>query len=206
MATEEYHAQRRNQVADAVERLVAAHGLDGVTVARTAAEAEVSVGLVQHYFASKDDMLRFAYTRVTERAMERVERQARDLAEHRSTIRAVVRQGLGERLPLDDARRAEWRVSFAFAARAVDRPDLAAVRNRTEAAIRARVAQVVENGKECGEVPEGADSEEGAAGLMAVVEGLGLHAYLEAVPADVVLGVLDRHLAEVFPGECHQYD
>ena len=206
MATEEYHAQRRQQVADAVERLVAARGLDAVTVSRTAAEAGVSVGLVQHYFASKDDMLRFAYTRVTERAMARVEERARELTEHRSTIRRAVREGLVERLPLDEARRADWRVSFAFAARAVDRPDLAAVRNRTEAAIRARVAEVIENGKECGEVPADADAEEGAAGLMAVVDGLGLHAYLEAVPESVVLGLLDRHIAEVFPGECHQYD
>jgi AcrR family transcriptional regulator len=206
MATEEYHEQRRAQIADAVERLVAAKGLDGATVARTAAEAGVSVGLVQHYFASKDDMLRYAYTRVTERAMGRAERRAREIDEHRGTIRQAVREGLRERLPLDEARRADWRVSFAFAARAVDRPDLAAVRNETEAAIRARLAEVIGNGMECGEVPADADVAADAAWLMATVDGLGLHAYLEAAPEHLVLAVLDRHLDTVFPGKCRQYD
>jgi AcrR family transcriptional regulator len=56
MAREEYHALRRQQVAEAVERLVAAHGLDAVTIAKTAAEAGVSVGLVQHYFATSPNV------------------------------------------------------------------------------------------------------------------------------------------------------
>jgi AcrR family transcriptional regulator len=208
MATEEYHALRRRQVAEAVERLIADRGLDGVTVARTAAEAGVSVGLVQHYFASKDDLLRYAYTQVTERAMARVLRRADELAEHRQSIRRVLREGLAERLPLDDAHRAEWRVSFTFAARAVDHPGLAAVRNHTEAAIRARLAQAIANGKECGEVPADTDAGSAAAGLLATVEGLALHAYLDpaAVPAPVALAELDRHLRSVLPGECHQYD
>jgi AcrR family transcriptional regulator len=206
MATEEYHEQRRAQIADAVERLVAANGLDGATVARTAAEAGVSVGLVQHYFASKDDMLRYAYTRVTERTMGRVERRGREIDEHRGTIRQAVREGLCERLPLDEARRADWRVSFAFAARAVDRPDLAAVRNETEAAIRARLAEAIGNGKECGEVPAEADPRAAAAWLMATVDGLGLHTYLTAVPENLVLAVLDRHLDVTFPGRCRQHD
>lgn len=208
MATDEYHALRRRQVAEAVERLVAVHGLDGVTVAKTAVEAGVSVGLVQHYFASKDDLLRYAYTQVTERALARVLCRVDELVEHRSSIRHVLRESLTERLPLDEARRAEWRVSFTFAARAVDRPDLAGVRNQTEAAIRERIAQAIANGKECGEVP--ADTEPGpaAAGLLAVVDGLALHTYLDqaAVPAAVAVGELDRHLACVLPGECHQYE
>ncbi|MPZ83744.1 MAG: TetR family transcriptional regulator [Actinophytocola sp.] len=206
MATEEYHALRRRQVAEAVERLIAQHGLDGVTVAKTAAEAGVSVGLVQHYFATKDDMLRYAYTRVTERTMARVLRRADELTAHRSSIRRVVAEGLTERLPLDDARRAEWRVSFTFAARAVDRPDLAAVRNETEAAIRDRLAEAIGNGKECGEVPPDADPPARAAGLLALVDGLALLAYLDPATGPVAVAELDRHLATVFPGRCRQYD
>lgn len=208
MATEEYHALRRRQVAEAVERLVAAHGLDGVTVAKTAAEAGVSVGLVQHYFASKDDLLRYAYTQVTERVLARAVRRAEELDKHRSSIRRALGESLAERLPLDEARRAEWRVLFTFTARAVDRPDLAAMRNQTEAAIRARLAQAIANGKECGEVPPDTDTDSAATGLLAAVEGLGLHAYLdpEAMPEPVALVELDRYLASVLPGDCHHFD
>jgi AcrR family transcriptional regulator len=208
MATEEYHLLRRRQVAEAVERLVAEHGFDGVTVAKVAAEAGVSVGLVQHYFASKDDLLRYAYAQVTERAMARVLRRAEDLTEHRGSIRRILFEGLAERLPLDDVRCAEWRVSFAFAVRAVDRPDLAAMRNQTEATIRERLTQAITNGKECGEVPTDTDAASAAAGLLALVDGLGVHAYLDpaAMPAQVARAELDRHLACVLTGECHQYD
>jgi AcrR family transcriptional regulator len=206
MATEEYHALRRRQVAEAVERLIATHGLDGVTVAKTAAEAGVSVGLVQHYFTTKDDMLRYAYTQVTGRAMARVDARAAELAEHRSSIRRVVGDGLAERLPLDDTRRAEWRVSFTFTARAVDRPDLAEVRNTTEATIRARLTEAITNGKECGEVPQDAEPAAQAAGLLALVDGLGLQVYLDPRTGPLALAELDRHLATVFPDRCRQYD
>lgn len=207
MATEEYHELRRRQIAEAVTRLIAAHGLDGVTVAKTAAEAGASVGMVQHYFATKDDMLRYAYTQVTAQAMARVEERAIELDKrHHSSIRRVVTEGLAERLPLDDSRRTEWRVSFTFAARAVDRPDLAAVRNTTEAAIRARLAEAIGNGKECGEVPPDTDENARAAGLLALVDGLGLRVYLDPSTRTLALSELDRALAGVFPGRCRHHD
>lgn len=203
MATEDYHASRRRQVTGAVKRLIADRGFDAVTIAKTAAEAGVSVGLVQHYFANKDDLLRHAYTQVTERAMTRAMRRAKELDAHRGSIRRALHESLAERLPLDDARRAEWRVMFAFAARAVDRSDLAAVRNRTESTIRAQLARAVDNGKKCGETLAGTDADSAAAGLLALVEGLGLHLYLDpTVPA---LAELDRVLAQLLPGECRQY-
>jgi AcrR family transcriptional regulator len=206
MATEEYHELRRRQIAEAVTRLVAAHGLDGVTVAKTAAEAGASVGMVQHYFPTKDDMLRYAYTQVTAQAMARVEQRAAELDKrHHSSIRRAVSEGLAERLPLDDARRTEWRVSFTFAARAVDRPDLAMVRATTEAAIRARLAEAIGNGKECGEVPADADPSAQAAGLLALVDGLGLQVYLDPSTGALARSELDRALAGVFPGQCRRY-
>lgn len=208
MASEEYHALRRRQVAEAVERLVAAHGLDGVTVAKTAAEAGVSVGLVQHYFASKDDLLRYAYTQVTERALARAIKQAEEMDRHHGRIQEVLQHALAERLPLDEARRTEWRVAFAFATRAVDNPHLAAVRNHTEAQIRARLAQAIGNGKKCGEVRKHTDPAAQAARLLAYVDGLALYASLDptALPATMALAALHDHLSGIFPGRCRAYD
>ncbi|HEU5469678.1 MAG TPA: TetR/AcrR family transcriptional regulator [Actinophytocola sp.] len=208
MAREEYHALRRRQVAEAVERLVAAHGLDGVTVAKTAAEAGVSVGLVQHYFASKDDLLRYAYTQLTERTLARAIEQAEELDRHRSRIQQALAHALAERLPLDEPRRAEWRVAFAFATRAVDNPNLAAVRNHTEAQIRARLAQAISNGKKCGEVRNHTDPDTQASRLLAHLDGLALHTYLDptALPASAALAALHDYLSGIFPGRCRAHD
>lgn len=205
MAREEYHALRRRQVAEAVERLIAGQGLKAVTMARTAAEAGVSVGLVQHYFSSKDDLIRYAYDQVTGRALARVLAQAEQIDRHQGRIQEALQLGLTERLPLDQTRRDEWRVWFAFATRAVDSPELAAVRNRTEAAIRAQLARAIANGKKCGEVRRSTDPDVQAARLLAYLDGLALHVYLDPAALSPE-NALHDYLGELFPGRCRRYE
>lgn len=49
------HAARGAQlVMDAVVRVLVRDGLDGLSVRRVAAEAGISIGAVQHHFATKD--------------------------------------------------------------------------------------------------------------------------------------------------------
>ena len=48
--------QRRRQLVEAFERVLAAHGYQGATINRLAAEAGVSPGIVHHYFVDKDDL------------------------------------------------------------------------------------------------------------------------------------------------------
>ena len=51
------HAQRRREISAAVVRLAARRGLQGVSFREVAAEAGVSVSLVQHYFGTKENLL-----------------------------------------------------------------------------------------------------------------------------------------------------
>lgn len=121
------HDARHGQITDAVQRLIVRHGLTAVTVARTAAEAGMSVGLVQHYFTAKDEMLLATFTRVNGRFTARVDELVnRGEAEGR-TIAEMLRQALAELMPLDDARRAEFLVRLAFADQAAHNARLAAV-------------------------------------------------------------------------------
>ena len=59
-------AQRRS-IAEAVFRLAVARGADAVSMRDVAAEAGVSLGMVQHYFRSKDEMLLFALDHMRDR-------------------------------------------------------------------------------------------------------------------------------------------
>ncbi|MGW3364434.1 TetR/AcrR family transcriptional regulator [Streptosporangium canum] len=70
--------QRRAQIARAFQRLLAAEGVAGVSFSRVAAEAGVSVGLIQHYFAGKDELLHFAYDDAVRRMSERVRKRVRE--------------------------------------------------------------------------------------------------------------------------------
>ena len=199
------HDARRRQVAAAVADLVAADGLDGVTVARTAATAGISVGLVQHYFPSKDDMLLFAFTHVRDRIDARVAEGVAAGERSGARIEHVLLDALGELLPLDERRHRECRVTLAFAGRTVDNPRLAEALRTGADSVRARLAQAIHNGKECGEVPAETDERMEAVRLLSLVDGLALHAWTgpETVPADVVRAALAGHLRALFPGRCH---
>src|SRR5690606_32608206 len=146
------HEQRRRQIAVAVCDLIAEQGFDAVTVARTAAAAGISVGLVQHYFPTKDEMLLHAFAHVSSSIRSRIDERIRAGAEHRRPISRVLAEALAQFLPLDAERRAEYRVSRAFAGRALDSPALAEIDAATARARLDELAQAVRNGKECGEV------------------------------------------------------
>ncbi|MFH8616925.1 TetR/AcrR family transcriptional regulator [Streptomyces sp. NPDC017979] len=201
------HDERRCQIAAAVCELISENGLDAVTVARTARTAGMSVGLVQHYFRTKDEMLLHAFTTVSARIRGRAEERIRAGTEHRRPIAGIMAEVLTEFIPLDDTRRAEYRVARAFAGRALDAPALAAVDVETARRIREDLARAVHNGKECGEVEPDLDPGPAALRLAAVTEGLALQVYREP-PRDaaaVVTSIVTAELAAVFTGECGQY-
>lgn len=53
--------ERRSSLMEATLDCVAQHGLDGATARRIAEKANVTAGLIRHYFGSKDDMVLAAY-------------------------------------------------------------------------------------------------------------------------------------------------
>ncbi|MFI2224820.1 TetR/AcrR family transcriptional regulator [Streptomyces fradiae] len=205
------HEQRRRQIADAVVRLISEQGLDAVTVARTATVAGMSVGLVQHYFRTKDEMLLHAFREVSAHIRARVDERIRDGVAHQRPLARVMADVMTEYIPLDEARRAEYRVARAFAGRALDSPALAEVDTGNARQLRADIARAVHNGKECGEVDERLDPQSAAVRLAAVMEGLALQVYREPEGAAgetvtrFVAPLLEAEIAVVFTGECRQY-
>ncbi len=113
---------RRDLLVATMLALVGERGLEALSVRVVAGAGGVSIGTVQHYFATKDAMLTAAFEEVVHRVRARV--QGVELGDD-------VRQNLGcvlaELLPLDDERRTEVRVQLAFAARAAVTPGLAAI-------------------------------------------------------------------------------
>ena len=65
-------AQRRARIADAILRIAATRGLDEVSLRDVAAEAGVSMGQVQHYFATKSEMLKFACAYMVEQTRQAI--------------------------------------------------------------------------------------------------------------------------------------
>lgn len=113
---------REATLTDALLGIVAEHGLDQVSVREVASAAGVSIGTVQHYFPTKDDMLAAAFNEVVRRIRARVSATCFG-PDPRANISAV----LHELLPLDGRRADEARIQLAFAARAAISPALATI-------------------------------------------------------------------------------
>lgn len=213
MARTADHQARRDQIAGAVSVLVGEHGLDAVTVAKVAARADISVGLVQHYFPSKEDLLLFAHRRAMDAINHRIADHLAREHPDRLPIRRLLETGLTEMMPLDAQRTVEYKVVQGFMGRCVDNPRLAEVARETMHDRGARVAQAVMNGKECGEVADDVDAESAAIRILALVTGLAEQIFLDGETrhgrrsvSSIAGSELRAALRAVFTGRCRQYE
>jgi TetR/AcrR family transcriptional regulator, transcriptional repressor of bet genes len=187
------HDERRRQLTDALARITATRGLDAVSLREVAAEAGVSMGAVQHYFATKDEMLLFAIERMQERVLDRIA-CVRNGPTYGETIRAI----LLELLPLDQTRRTEARIYQAFLARAAVAPALATRLRETLTQFEENIALTIRASQALGQSPPGLDPEREATALLAVVDGLTAHALIELQTPETVLAALDTQLSRLF--------
>jgi AcrR family transcriptional regulator len=202
-------ALRRQEVVEAVFRIIAADGLERASLREVADEAELAVGSVRHYFASSDELLTHAFGAVVDRivgrleaADERLARLQPGTAEHHEAVLTL----LGELLPLDEERAVDACVWMAFKNAARTKPFLAAEADRSHRAVAAVMGRLVmELSARDGEGTEqpgrpGPDQQRlvtEAERLLATLDGLTMHALLqpEWMTAQMCRDVLDAHLA-----------
>ncbi|MFD5898865.1 TetR/AcrR family transcriptional regulator [Streptomyces sp. NPDC060366] len=185
------HRERRELLADALMRLAASGGLEKVSLRHVAAEAGVSTGMVQHYFRTKDEMMTFALGMVMDRIRERSQAELVPGAPLE-----VVRGLLLQVLPLDETRRLENHVVLAFLAYAAVKPSIATGLRQLAAETRTFIADQL---RAAGPA-DGVDPERAAAGLLALVDGLGLQLLSLQYAEDDAVAALDAQLTLLFGG------
>ncbi len=135
------HGLRRRQITDAVCRITVRGGLSAATFREVAAEAGVSVRLVQYYFGTKDELLLATQRHVAERATARV---AAHVAAADGTPRGMLRALLVPFVPTDDESRENMLVFVALNTAslvdpALSRPEALEVPRSLHAAIAAHL-------------------------------------------------------------------
>ena len=185
------HEQRREALAAAVWRLASRDGLDAVTIRGVSAEAGWSTGALHHYFSDKEELLLFAFQTVADRVGRRVATAREEAGEPLELARALLAIGL----PLDDERRDETRVWFAFLGLALTRPPLARAQRLAYDAWRRLVADALRDAREGGDIEADVDVEREAAALVALVDGLAVQASFD--PGCLDVGLVDERLAEL---------
>ena len=116
--------ERRAAIAEAVYQVIGDHGWDAVTLRDVASTAGVSMGQVQHYFATKTDMLLFALAHMRARVLARLQRQLETLPQP-VTLRDQIHATIGVMLPVDEPGRQEAAVNIAFFSAATVNPEYA---------------------------------------------------------------------------------
>jgi len=201
---------RRQEIVDAVFRIIATDGLERASLREVADEAQLAVGSVRHYFASSDELLTHAFAVVVDRIVGRLtdaDSLLGDAPPASGEQHAAVLALLGEFLPLDEQRAVDACVWMAFKNAARTRPFLAAEADRSHRAVAAVVGGLILGLAGAASVEAAADAND-AAGLeqqvlvteaellLAVLDGLTMHALLqpEWMTAVMCRDVLEAHL------------
>ena len=199
-------AERRGHIVEALLRIAGRRGIDAVSLREVAQEAGVSMGAVQHYFASRDEMLTYALEHwLTLSVHQRFSQRIRDragVAEAGVAEAGVAEAGraepadaagilfalAAEYLPHDEQSRADVRVALAFIERAAAQPDLAR-------ALRGAFTGFKETLQALLAVSDPAlDASAEALALAALLEGLRYAVLLGALPHRTAMAAVTRHL------------
>lgn len=188
---------RRQDVVQAVLRIIAVDGLERASLREVADEAGLAVGSVRHYFEGSEELLAFTFGTVVDRVVGRAGAllpavQEAPYATPRQ--RQAVLTLLGGMLPLDEETAVEACAWLAFKNAARIRPFLAAEADRSHREVAAIVGGVVASLLPDDEPQENLVVE--AERLFATVDGLCMHALLQPgwMNAQMCSDVLERHL------------
>lgn len=191
------HEERRRQIAEALWRIASTRGIEGASLRDVAAEAGISLGRLQHYFTSKDEMLVFALGHIERLGEQRVLARIGELS-GTPAPREVLREILTEMLPLDDDSRTGSLVQMAYFVRAVHDERLRRHAKDGIPALRALFAGLLRQAIERGEVGPDRDAEAEAMLLISLADGLTSFVLLEVHTPEDALRLIDHHLANLF--------
>ncbi|MGI5359222.1 TetR/AcrR family transcriptional regulator [Streptomyces sp. CA-252508] len=213
------HEARRLEIAEALWRLASTRGLDGVSLRDVAAEADISLGRLQHYFRTKDEMLLFALRHINSLADQRIRERIGALAAGPGSgtgtgpsaeseaeagqgppPRAVLRECLMGMLPLDEKSRVGTLVGAAYFARAIHDERLREEAREGIPRLAEFLASLLRSARERGEADGGRalDPYTEAMLLISLVDGLTAYTLLGVQTGEEAAQRLDAHLDRLF--------
>lgn len=197
-ATAGVASDRRRQIAEALWRIAAERGLHAASLREVAAEAGVSLRVVQYHFTSKHQLLVDAL-RMLHAENERIARSR--IGSDGTDPRALLRAVLDEFLPVDAQRTTALRVFAAYYARSLTDPALAKVFLPDEQPLEHLVAQLITAARTDGRTAPGLDPWREADLLVSGAVGLGNDVLHGRRALDEVRRTLDYHLDKIFAGD-----
>ncbi|MFD9358377.1 TetR/AcrR family transcriptional regulator [Streptomyces sp. NPDC060031] len=192
------HEERRTQIAEALVRVAGRRGLHAVGMRDVAAEAGVSLRLVQYYFQTKEKLLFYGLQHLTDRFTARVGARLAAAGPDpgpRATIEALLLASL----PVDEESRTFHLLYSSYSILSVTDEALAAQPfiDNPDAAENA-LTGLLERAQAQGLADPGADARTEAISLLAMAATLGTGILVGQRDADSAVAVLHHHLDRIF--------
>lgn len=167
------HDQRRQEIAEAAARLIAANGMTALTTRALARTMGCSIGVLSHYFAGKAGIVTAAFSWASARIEQRL---AHALARGVSVDRLLPL--IEAALPHDEQSRIEWAVRLQLWSHAGSESEAAGVLRADMERNRAVLTGAVEELQRQGEVRQDIEAENAAQMLIDLLHGMGFAALL----------------------------
>jgi TetR/AcrR family transcriptional repressor of bet genes len=186
------HEVRRRQITDALARITARGGLSAATFREIAAEAGVSVALVQYYFGTKADLLLATQQQLAQQVGMRLSHRIEATPDDpRARLRAI----FAEFVPHDDESRQAMLLFIAFYTASLTQAGLA----RPEAQdIPNALAAIVSHALRRAPLRAGVDPDQAALVLTLLVPALGQAVLGGALTTADALASADYELDRIF--------
>lgn len=189
------HEARRRELTDAVCRLTLRGGLGSATFRQVAAEAGVSVRLVQYYFGSKQGLLAATQERVGERSIERLMTW---INETDGSARAVLEAFVKSFIPVDEESRTAVLMYVALYTEGVvaslGEPGVNESRKNETHMMRDTILQQLKRGP----LASGVDPHAEAVLLTALLPGLGQYVLDGTMTPEAAASTIDHHFDRLF--------
>lgn len=165
------HEEQRLQLSATVVQVVAEAGLEHTTLRTVAARHGCTKGMVQHYFADKDELLLAALDFIEDRSEARLP----EAGSGQDGLDALHAR-FAALLPVNDELVDEWRVRLAFITLAGQSGDIQAILNERQAEQRSVGVRLLRQAQRAGTLKKGVSPLNAYRQLLALVYGLGVAA------------------------------
>lgn len=172
--------ERRTEIIHAVWQVIAEGGMGSVTMRTVAAAADVSVGRIQYWFHSKDELLRASLAEMLSNAAQLHEDQTADADDHQALWQLISH-------PIPRARSARVGVSVfhQYVAAGINHPVLAGMLAEAKDGEERRAAQLLQR-----IAPDHPDPRTAARSLVATADGLTMRVLIGSLSVRAAEGAL----------------
>lgn len=168
------HDRRREEIAALTLSVIRSAGIENATIRAIARRGRISMGVLSHYFTSKDELVGFTFRYVARRAFDALDAVVRSAPPGLARLQAA----LAYMMPVEPVA-TNFALWMALWGRAVRNPRLAREHRRFYAQWRRCVRSLLREAQACGEVSGRVSPADAADLLMAAVDGLWLYCVME---------------------------